>query len=85
MDNSLPIFNSRLFYVCVGFTNSESASACCDTKGFALNGLGGRFPAEQAVKSFPVIGAGKVVHKKIHGRTYTETKLRDSQQHGKGV
>ena len=85
MDNALLVFDSRFFYACVGFTNNESASACGDTKGFSLNDLGGRFPAEQAVESFPVIGAGKVVHQKIHGRTYTETKLRDSQQNGKGV
>ena len=85
MDKSLLVFDSRLFYACVGFTNNESASACCDTKGFALNDLRGRFPAEQAVESFPVIGAGKVVHEEIHGRTHTETKLRDSQQNGIGV
>ena len=83
--NSLPVFNSVLFYVCVSYTNSESASACCDTKGFALNDLRGCFSAEQAVESFPVIGAGKIVHEEIYGRTYTETKLRGSQQHGKGV
>ena len=85
MDKSLPVFDSRLFYGCVGFTNSESASACCDTKGFALKDPRGRFPAEQAVESFPVIGASKIVHEKIHGHTCTETKLRDSQENGKGV
>ena len=85
MDKSLTVFDSRFFHACVGFTNNESASACCDTKGFALNDLRGRFHSEQAAESFPVIGAGKIVHEEIHGRTCTETKLRDSQQNGKGV
>ena len=83
MDKSLTVFDSRFFYACVGLTDNESTSACCGTKGFALNDLGGHFLAEQAVESFPVIGAGKVVHEEIHGRTCTETKLRDFQQHEK--
>ena len=77
--------NSCLFYVCVCFTDDDAASARCDRKDFALDDVLGRDAAKQAVEGFPVTGAGKVIHEEIYRGTCTETKLRESQQHKKGV
>ena len=45
----------------------------------------GNIPAKQFSDSFPVTGAGKVVHEEIHRGTRVKTELRDCQQHGKRV